>query len=176
MDKGLGPYGNRDHMITGMLCQRARGSNLQRERKKEREKVLCQRARGSNLQREREKERKKEREREKVLLLERVRYVREHGGRTCGVRERERKKERKKEREREKVLCQRAQGFEPGTSKSAPFTPTTKLSGGTISTEFNVAFYIHKSKKNAPTLRDKDEEGRTNKKIKNKGIGCDKLW
>ena len=64
-------------------------------------------------------------------------------GITCGVRERERKKERK----REKVLCQRAQGFEPGTSKSAPFTPTTKLSGGTISTEFSWHFYIHKSKK-----------------------------
>ena len=88
----------------------------------------------------------------------------------------EREKERKKEREREKVLCQRAQGFDPGTLKSAPFTPTTKLSGGTSALGFIGIFTYINPKKNAPTLRDKYEEGRTNKKIKNKGIGCDKLW
>ena len=49
------------------------------------------------------------------------------------------------------------------------FTPTTKLSGGTISTEFSWHFTFINLKKSAPTLRDKnDEEGRKNKK-KTKG-------
>ena len=44
-------------------------------------------------------------------------------------------------------------GFEPGTSKLALSPLTTKLSGGTICTQSSWQFYIHKSKKFAPTLQ-----------------------
>ena len=76
MDKGLGPYGNRDHDYrdamsesTGIeLAEREKERKREKGRERERESAMSETTGVEPAERKKERER----EREKVLLLERV--------------------------------------------------------------------------------------------------------